>query len=60
MNGYLIPANTKKSKLIFGLLCFFGLIIMGTGYLANKLVLNKMKQKYAPRILELSEKLLKE
>lgn len=49
------------NKFILGIIVsFFGLIIMGTGYLVNKLVLNKMKQKYAPRILELSEKLLKE
>lgn len=49
------------NKFILGIIVsFFGLIIMGTGYLANKFVLNKMKQKYAPRILELSEKLLKE
>ncbi|MBE6348873.1 MAG: hypothetical protein E7064_08045 [Spirochaetaceae bacterium] len=49
------------NKFILGIIVsFFGLIIMGTGYLANKLVLNKMKQKYAPRILELSERLLKE
>lgn len=49
------------NKFILGIIVsFFGLIIMGTGYLANKFVLSKMKQKYAPRILELSEKLLKE
>ena len=49
------------NKFILGIIVsFFGLIIMGTGYLANKFVLNKMKQKYAPRILELSERLLKE
>lgn len=49
------------NKFILGIIVsFLGLIIMGTGYLANKFVLNKMKQKYAPRILELSEKLLKE
>lgn len=31
MNGYLIPANTKKSMLIFGLFTKFDLIIFGCG-----------------------------
>lgn len=31
MNGYLIPANTKKSLLIFGMLRPIDAIILGTG-----------------------------
>lgn len=31
MNGYLIPANSKKSMLIFGLFNKFDLILFGTG-----------------------------
>ena len=31
MNGYLIPANTKKSLLIFGMLRPVDAIILGTG-----------------------------
>lgn len=31
MNGYLIPANSKKSMLIFGLFTFVDLIIFGVG-----------------------------
>lgn len=31
MNNYLIPANTKKSMLIFGLFTKFDLILFGTG-----------------------------
>ena len=49
------------NKLILGIIVsFFGLVIMGFGYVANKIILNKMKKKYAPRVLELSEKLLRE
>ena len=31
MNGFLIPANSKKSMLIFGLFNTFDLILFGTG-----------------------------
>ena len=31
MNNYLIPANTKRSMLIFGLFTKFDLILFGTG-----------------------------
>ena len=31
MNNYLIPANTKKSQLFFGLFNTFDLILFGTG-----------------------------
>lgn len=31
MNGFLIPANTKKSKLIFGLFTKIDLILFGCG-----------------------------
>lgn len=31
MNSYLIPANTKKSMLIFGLFTKFDLILFGIG-----------------------------
>ena len=49
------------NKLILGIIVsFFGLVIMGFGYASNKIILNKMKKKYAPRVLELSEKLLRE
>ena len=49
------------NKLILGIIVsFFGLVIMGFGYAANKIILNKMKKKYAPRVLELSEKLQRE
>lgn len=49
------------NKLILGIIVsFFGLVIMGFGYAANKIILNKMTKKYAPRVLELSEKLLRE
>lgn len=39
MNGYLIPANTKKSMLIFGLFTKFDLIMFGSGIGATLLLL---------------------
>ncbi len=33
MNSYLIPANTKSGKLIFGMFKTFDLILFGTGVL---------------------------
>ena len=35
MNGYLIPANSKKSQLIFGLFKLRDLIILLTGVLVT-------------------------
>lgn len=39
MNGYLIPANSKKSMLIFGLFTTFDLIMFGTGLATTMLML---------------------
>ena len=48
-------------KMILGIIVsFIGLFIMGGGLLVNKIISKKMREKYAPRILELSEKLLNE
>lgn len=39
----------------------FGSIVVGfVGVLVNKIITKKMREKYGPRILELSERLLKE
>lgn len=39
----------------------FGSIVVGiVGLLVNKIITKKMREKYGPRILELSERLLKE
>ena len=39
----------------------FGSIVVGiVGLLVNKIITKKLREKYAPRILELSERLLKE
>jgi hypothetical protein len=48
-------------KMILGIIVsFFGLLVMGRGLLVNKIITKKLREKYAPRILELSERLLKE
>ena len=48
-------------KMILGIIVsFFGLLVMGSGLLVNKFITKKLREKYAPRILELSERLLKE
>lgn len=48
-------------KMILGIIFgFFGLVVMGSGLLVNKIITKKLREKYAPRILELSERLLKE
>jgi len=48
-------------KMILGIIfSFFGLLVMGSGLLVNKIITKKLREKYAPRILELSERLLKE
>lgn len=39
MNGYLIPANSKKSLLIFGLFNLFDLIMFGVGLAITFLML---------------------
>ena len=39
MNNYLIPANTKKSKLILGLFTPIDLIIFGTGCIITLILL---------------------
>lgn len=39
MNGYLIPANSKKSLLIFNLFRLFDLIMFGAGLLVTLLML---------------------
>ena len=48
-------------KMILGIIfSFLGLLVMGSGLLVNKFITKKLSEKYAPRILELSERLLKE
>ena len=48
-------------KMILGIIfSFLGLLVMGSGLLVNKIITKKLREKYAPRILELSERLLKE
>ena len=48
-------------KMILGIIVsFVGLLVMGSGLLVNKYITKKLREKYAPRILELSERLLKE
>ena len=48
-------------KMILGIIVsFFGLLVMGSGLLVNKFITKKLRKKYGPRILELSERLLKE
>ena len=37
--GYLIPANTKKGQLIFGIFTGFDLIMFGTGVIVSVLLL---------------------
>ncbi|MBR5580658.1 MAG: hypothetical protein IKW26_05095 [Treponema sp.] len=65
IGGLLFLGSGLSLSLGFGryvlgmVLCGVGLVIMGGGLLVHKLVLNRMKKKYAPRILELSDKLLK-
>ena len=39
MNGYLIPANSKKSMLIFGLFNKFDLILFGSGLVVSFILL---------------------
>ena len=39
MNGYLIPANSKKSMLIFGLFNKFDLILFGSGLVVTFILL---------------------
>lgn len=39
MNSYLIPANSKKSMLIFGLFNKFDLILFGSGVITTLLLL---------------------
>jgi len=36
-----------------------GLVVMGCGLLVNRLVLQRLREKYAPRVMELSDKLLR-
>lgn len=36
-----------------------GLVVMGCGLLVNHLVLQRLREKYAPRVMELSDKLLR-
>ena len=49
------------SKMILGIIfSFLGLLVMGSGLLVNKIITKKLREKYGPRILELSERLLKE
>lgn len=51
----------NSEKMILGLIVsLVGLIVMGSGPFANKIITKKLREKYAPRILELSEKLLGE
>ena len=48
-------------KMILGIIVsFFGLLVMGCALLVNKIITKKLRKKYGPRILELSERLLKE
>ena len=48
-------------KMILGIIVsFFGLLVMGCALLVNKFITKKLREKYGPRILELSERLLKE
>ena len=48
-------------KMILGIIVsFVGHLVMGSGLLVNKYITKKLREKYAPRILELSERLLKE
>ena len=48
-------------KMILGIIfSFLGLLVMGSGLLVNKIITKKLRGKYGPRILELSERLLKE
>ena len=48
-------------KMILGIIfSFLGLLVMGSGLLVNKIITKKLREKYTPRILELSERLLKE
>ena len=42
MNNYLIPANTKNGKLIFGMFKPFDLILFGTGILITILLMTIM------------------
>ena len=39
MNGFLIPANSKKSMLIFGLFRSFDLIVLGVGMAISLILL---------------------
>lgn len=39
MNSYLIPANTKKSKLVFSMFTWFDLILFGSGIAVTLLLL---------------------
>lgn len=48
-------------KMILGIIVsFVGLLVMGSGLLVNKFITKKLREKYGQRILELSERLLKE
>ena len=48
-------------KMILGIIVsFLGLLVMGSGLLVNKFITKKLREKYGQRILELSERLLKE
>ena len=48
-------------KMILGIIVSFdGLLVMGCAHLENKFITKKLSEKYGPRILELSERLLKE
>ena len=48
------------SKYVLGIIVgFCGLVIMGMGLFVNKAILNKLRKKYANKIIELSDKLLK-
>ena len=47
-------------KMILGIcIGFVGLVIMGSGLLINRIIIKNLRKKNAPRVLELSEKLLK-
>ena len=47
-------------KMILGIsIGFVGLVIMGSGLLINRIIIKNLRKKNVPRVLELSEKLLK-
>ena len=54
--GFGLSLVLSFGKMILGIIFSF----LGRGLLVNKIITKKLREKYAPRILELSERLLKE